>query len=86
MCNTEGKQFQRVLTKKQICYTFLSSFFVHIAPTIDAEKYIGNTFVHTFIYTEDKSSLPGRKKNMEQQHSTTKLRLYAFPQISFSHT
>jgi hypothetical protein len=34
---------------------------VDIAAIIDAEKHRANTFV----YTEDKSSLPRRKKNME---------------------
>jgi hypothetical protein len=63
---------------------------VDISAAIDAEKYRANTFIYIYIYiylsTEDKSSSPIRKKNMEQQHSTTKSHLYTPPQISFSHT
>jgi hypothetical protein len=55
---------------------------VDIAAIIDAEKYRASAL----LYEEDKSSLPKRKKNMEQQHSTTKPRLPTPPQISFSHT
>jgi hypothetical protein len=81
---TEGKQFQRISTKKQICYTFLSFLLWMLLP-LSMQKSIEEThsYIDIYVYRRQIIFSEKRKKiwnnNIPPQNLTyTRLHKYIF--------